>query len=170
MGRYRSPSVKSSPYITSAGAIALREELQYLWHKKRPEVLTALAAAAAEGARSENAEYIYRKKEIAEIDRRVRYITKRMDEIRIITELPTDQEKVYFGAWVKLADADGSKFEYRIVGADEFHTEQYWISIDSPMARALIGRSIGETVTVQRPEDQASFEIVNVRYAGSQSN
>lgn len=167
MGRYRSPPEKSSPYITRDGAVALREELQHLWRKKRPEVLAALAAAAAEGDRSENAEYIYRKKQIAEIDRRVRYLTKRMDELRIVDQLPDQRDAVYFSAWVEVTDAEGMAFRYRIVGADEFHFEEAWISVDSPMAKALLGKKRGDTVTVKRPEDTAIFEITAIRYDDS---
>ena len=170
MGRYRSPPVKSSPYITRAGAKALREELQYLWRKKRPEVLAALAAAAAEGDRSENAEYIYRKKEIAGIDRRVRYLTKRMDVLRIVDQLPDKRDTVYFSAWVEVTDAAGKDYCYRIVGADEFHSETAWISVDSPMAKALLGRKLGDSVTVVRPEDTAVFEITAIRYTQSDAD
>lgn len=164
MGRYRSPPEKSSPHITPAGATALREELQYLWRKKRPKVLAALAAAAAEGDRSENAEYIYRKKQIGEIDRRVRYLSKRLDEIQIIDQLPANQETVYFSAWVEVKDASGNVHRYRIVGADEFHHDEGGISVDSPMARALLGKKSGDTVRVVRPEDTAIFKILSVRY------
>ena len=164
MGRYRSPPAQSSPYITATGAEALRKELQYLWRKKRPEVLTALAAAAAEGDRSENAEYIYRKKEIGEIDRRVRYLSKRLDVMRVVDQLPTDQNTIYFSAWVELLDTAGDMHCYRIVGADEFHFEESWISVDSPMAKALLGRKLGEKITVVRPEDTAVFEITAIRY------
>jgi transcription elongation factor GreB len=164
MGRYRSPPEKSSPYITRGGATSLREELQFLWRKKRPEVLSALAAAAAEGDRSENAEYIYRKKQIAEIDRRVRYLTKRMDVLRIVDQLPADRETVYFSAWVELKDASGASYSYRIVGADEFHFAEAWISVDSPMAKALLGRKLGDSIKVVRPEDTAVFEITAIRY------
>ncbi len=170
MGRYRSPPEKSSPYITRGGATSLREELQYLWRKKRPQVLSALAAAAAEGDRSENAEYIYRKKQIAEIDRRVRYLSKRMDDLRIVDQLPADRHSVYFGARVELTDQAGKGYCYRIVGADEFHLEKTWISVDSPMAKALIGRKLGDKVTVVRPQGTAVFEITAIRYqeAGSE--
>ena len=164
MGRYRSPPEKSSPHITPAGATSLREELQYLWRKKRPKVLAALAAAAAEGDRSENAEYIYRKKQIGEIDRRIRYLSKRLDEIQIIAQLPANQETVYFSAWVEVKDASGKVHNYRIVGADEFHHDEGGISVDSPMARALLGKKSGDTVRVIRPEDTATFKIVSVRY------
>ncbi len=170
MGRYRSPPEKSSPHITPAGASALREELQYLWRKKRPKVLAALAAAAAEGDRSENAEYTYRKKQIGEIDRRVRYLSKRMDEIQIVNQLPANQEAVYFSAWVEVKDAGGTIHSYRIVGADEFHHDEGGISVDSPMAKALLGKKPGDTVSVVRPEDTAVFEIISIRYQQPSTN
>ncbi len=164
MGRYRSPPEKSSPYITPAGARSLREELSYLWRKKRPKVLVALAAAAAEGDRSDNAEYIYRKKEIGEIDRRIRYISKRLDEIQVVQHLPANQEVVYFSARVEVKDATGSTRCYRIVGADEFHHDEAGISVDSPVAKALLGRKLGDKVSVVLPEDTAVFEIISIRY------
>ena len=165
MGRYRPPSKPSSPYITAAGARALREELQRLWRKERPEVLAALAAAAAEGDRSENAEYIYRKKQIAGIDRRIRYLSKRLDVVQVVEQLPANQDAVFFGAWVELEDAAGKTHCYRIVGADEFHEAPEWISVDAPIARAILGKKLGDSVSVERPEDTVEFTITAIRYA-----
>ena len=118
MGRYRPPAPKSSPYITRPGYEALQAELKVLW-KRRTGVTRALAAAAAEGDRSENAEYIYRKKELREIDRRVHYLQKRLPELKVVAEPPTDRKRVFFGAWVTLEDEQGQECVYRVVGADE---------------------------------------------------
>ncbi len=164
MGRWRPPQTPSSPYITPEGAKALKEELQYLWRKLRPEVVKALSAAAAEGDRSENAEYIYRKKQLGEIDRRVRYLSKRMDVIKIVDRLPAQTDKVRFGAWVQIIDADDHELTYRIVGADETDAEKGWISIDSPMARALLGKGEADTVLVELPSGSGYFEIIGIRY------
>jgi transcription elongation factor GreB len=164
MGRWRPPQKPSSPYITPEGARDLKEELQYLWRKLRPEVVKALSAAAAEGDRSENAEYIYRKKQLGEIDRRVRYLTKRLDVIQIVDRLPDEQDRVRFGAWVTVIDADDHEVTWRIVGADETSAGKGWISIDSPMARSLLGKGEGDTVQVEIPSGSGFFEITGVRY------
>jgi transcription elongation factor GreB len=143
MGRWRPPQVPSSPYITPDGAESLKTELKELWGKTRPEVVRALSAAAAEGDRSENAEYIYRKKQLGEIDRRIRYISKRLDVIQIVDRLPNDRKTVRFGAIVSLVDDSGTDMTYRIVGADETDARKNWISIDSPVARELLGKTCG---------------------------
>ena len=164
MGRWRPPSKPSSPYITAEGAARLREELQQLWKVERPEVVRALSAAAAEGDRSENAEYIYRKKQLGGIDRRVRYLSKRLDHVQVIDRIPEDQDVVRFGAWVNLEESDGQKREYRIVGADETDATLGWVSIDSPVARALLGKSSGDEVRVELPEGEVLLEVISVRY------
>lgn len=165
MGRYRPPQPPSSPYITAAGARRLREELDYLWRTKRPEVTRAVAAAAAQGDRSENAEYTYGKKQLREIDRRVRYLRKRLDVLKVVDRPPSDPSRVYFGAWVRLEDGDGAEVEYRIVGADEFDPQRRWISLDSPMAKALLGKGIDDEVHVPLPGGgEAEYWIVGVRY------
>ncbi len=164
MGRYRPPQPASSPYITAPGAARLREELDFLWRRKRPEVTRALADAAAEGDRSENAEYIYRKKQLGEIDRRVRYLRKRLAVIKIVDRPPDDPERVYFGAWVGLEKEDGETVEYRIVGADEFDPRRNYISFDSPLARAVLKRSAGDEVSVQMPSGSTVFVISAVSY------
>lgn len=165
MGRWRPPQKSSSPYITPEGAVSLREELQYLWRKLRPEVVKALSAAAAEGDRSENAEYIYRKKQLGEIDRRVRYLSKRMDVIQVVDRPPGDTERVRFGAWVQLIDADDHEVRYRIVGADETNAERGWISVDAPLARALLGKAVGDTARVELPSGAGEFEILDIAYS-----
>lgn len=151
-------------YITKAGWQKLRDELDYLWRTKRPAVTNALADAAAEGDRSENAEYIYRKKELREIDRRVRYLSKRVDTLTVVEQSPDDPGRVFFGAWVELRDDDDNAITYRIVGADETDARAGWISVHSPVARILIGRNEGDVVTLPRPDGQQDFEIHAISY------
>jgi len=167
MGRYRPPAPKSSPYITPAGFRRLQEEEQALW-KTRAEVTKALSAAAAEGDRSENAEYIYRKKQLREIDRRIRYLQKRLPDLRLVSEPPSDPEKVYFGAWVTLDNEAGAEQRFRIVGADELDPEHNWISLDSPLARALLGKGIDEEIRVTTPNGVDGYIITAIDY-GSDS-
>ena len=164
MGRWRPPPEKSSPYITPEGAQAMKTQLAELWSLRRNDVVPALSAAAAEGDRSENAEYIYRKKQLGEIDRKIRYFSKRLDVMKVVDQLPANQDKVYFGAWVTLCDEAGDEREYRIVGADETNAGKGYISIDSPMARALIGKSLDDVVKVQLPGGETELEITGVRY------
>lgn len=164
MGRWRPPPEKSSPYITPEGAAALKSELKELWGKKRPEVVRALSDAAAEGDRSENAEYIYRKKQLGEIDRRIRYISKRLDVIQVVDRLPQDQSTVRFGASVRLEDETNNTVVYRIVGADETSATRNWISIDSPVARGLLGKRSGDKVEVKLPQGIRQLLIVDINY------
>ncbi|TCO82624.1 transcription elongation factor GreB [Plasticicumulans lactativorans] len=166
MSRYRPPQAPASPYITRAGYERLNAELQYLWKVRRPEVTRAVAEAAAQGDRSENAEYTYGKKQLREIDRRVRFLSKRLDVLTVVERAPADRSRVYFGAWVELEDADGATRTLRIVGADEFDPEQHWISVDSPMARALLKKQRDDEVRVQTPGGEASYWIVGIRYEG----
>ncbi|MBP6632363.1 MAG: transcription elongation factor GreB [Kofleriaceae bacterium] len=156
----------SSGYITAAGARRLREELEHLWKVERPRVTQQVADAAALGDRSENAEYIYGKRRLREIDRRVRFLSKRLDEVVVVAEAPADASRVFFAAWVTVEDEDGTSAEYRIVGPDESDSERGYISMDSPMARALLGRREGDDVVVRRPKGDATFTIVAVRYDG----
>ncbi|MBK9073184.1 MAG: transcription elongation factor GreB [Myxococcales bacterium] len=155
---------KGSAYITAAGARRLREELAQLWTIERPRVTQEVADAAAQGDRSENAEYQYGKKRLREIDRRVRFLTKRLEELVIVSEPPTDPQRVFFGAYVDLEDDDGECATYRIVGPDEFDPDRGWISLDAPVARALLGKRVGDEVAVVRPKGTASFTITEVRY------
>ena len=164
MGRYRAPSTPSSPYITAAGHQKLSEEWRHLWRVLRPEVTAALAAAAAEGDRSENAEYIYRKKQLGEIDRRVRYLSKRLDSVKVIRDRPNDQSAVYFGARVTVVDEQGKRSEYRIVGADEIDASKGYISIDSPVARSLLKKRVGDEVEVMLPAGPIGLEIERIEY------
>ena len=140
MGRYKPPQKRGSAYITPQGHLRLTEEQKAIW-KKRNRVTKILSAAAAEGDRSENAEYIYRKKQLREIDWRIRYLQKRLDELVIVDNVPTDQNRVYFGAWVELEDEDEQLKKYRIVGPDEFDAKKGFISMDSPLAQALMKKS-----------------------------
>lgn len=164
MGRYRPPQPASSKYITPEGKQRLAEEVDKLWKKRRPEVTKALAEAAAEGDRSENAEYIYRKKELREIDARVRFLRKRLDGIVVVDRVPENQHKVYFGAWVRLEDSAGKQSVFRIVGPDEFDPSLGYISMDSPMGKALIGKSLDDEFTLRLPEGEAEYVITEVSY------
>ena len=164
MGRYRQPRPESSKYITADGAAALRRELDELWRVRRPAVTKAVAEAAAQGDRSENAEYIYGKRQLAEIDRRVRYLRKRLAAIRIVDSRPTDTSKVYFGAWFELRDGTGTMHEHRLVGPDEIGFERAYISMDSPLGKAVLGKTVGDALTVRTPEGLQDYELVGVRY------
>lgn len=164
MGRWRPAQKPGSPYISAQGARLLREELQHLWRKQRPEVVKALAAAAAEGDRSENAEYTYRKKQLGGIDRRIRYLSKRIDVMKIVDRPPADTSIVRFGASIRLQSSVDGLVDYRIVGVDETNAAKGYISIDSPVARVLLGKSIGDTANVQLPECLASLEVISIRY------
>jgi transcription elongation factor GreB len=164
MGRYRPPAPKSSLYITREGHRRLQDELNAIW-KRRAVVTRALSAAAAEGDRSENAEYIYRKKELREIDRRIRYLQKRLPELKVVSEPPSDQQRIFFGAWVTLESDDGEEVTYRIVGPDEFDPGKGWISMDSPMARALMKKALDDEVVLQIGEQKTSFVVLGIRYS-----
>ena len=163
MSRYRPPAPPTSPYITEDGHRALRAELDELWRRRR-EVVTHLSAAAAEGDRSENAEYIYRKKQLREIDRRVGYLQRRLPVLKVVRSAPPDRERVFFGAWVTLGNEAGEEREFRIVGADELDPARDWISVDSPMARSLLKRGVDDEVTVETPEGPVTWWVLAVRY------
>jgi transcription elongation factor GreB len=164
MGRYRPPVPKSSPYITREGYQSLADELKALW-KRRAGVTKALTAAAAEGDRSENAEYIYRKKELREIDRRIRYLQKRLPDLKVVSQRPSDPTVIFFGAWVTVEDSEGTQCCYRIVGADEFDPAKGWISMDSPMAKALMKKTIDDEIRVDIPQGRGEYTVIAVRYA-----
>ena len=164
MTRYRHPTQRKSPYITADGLKSLQVEQEDLW-KKRRTVVTALSAAAAEGDRSENAEYIYRKKQLREIDRRIRYLQKRIPELKPVAATPTRRNQVFFGAWVTLQDAAEEEVTYRIVGADEFDPKRQWISIDSPVAKALLKRLIEDEIQVETPSGSLTYWITEIRYS-----
>ena len=157
---------RSGPaYITREGAAALRSELAQLWTKERPRVTQEVADAAAQGDRSENAEYIYGKKRLREIDRRVRFLSKRLDVVKVVVEPPDDPDRAFFGAYVTIEDdSDGVARTYRIVGADESHVERGFISIDSPVARALLGKRAGDAVIVKVPRGDLEYTVTKVEY------
>lgn len=164
MIHYRPPQPKSSPYITPEGYETLQAELDALW-KRRHDVTKHLTAAAAEGDRSENAEYIYRKKELREIDRRVRYLQKRLPDLKVVRDKPSDANKVFFAAWVRLEDDDGNEKIYRIVGPDEFDLKRGFISMDAPVALALMKKGLDDEVVVQTPEGARHYYISEVSYS-----
>lgn len=167
MSRWRPPGEKSTALITRAGHDRLKAELDELWRVRRPEVVKALSEAAAEGDRSENAEYTYRKKQLGEIDRRVRYLSKRLEVLRVAEGAPADPEAVFFGATVVLERIDdGAGVTYRIVGPDETDAPTGCISIDSPLARALLKKRIDDEFEVELPSGRTGFVIVDVRYDG----
>ena len=165
MSRWRPPAEKSTALITAEGHARLKAELDELWRQRRPEVVKALAAAAAEGDRSENAEYTYRKKQLGEIDRRVRYLSKRLEALRVVDTMPSDPEAVFFGATVELEDVDsGDSHRYRIVGPDETDAQRGWISIDSPLARALLKKRIDDEFEVELPGGRRGFAVIEISY------
>ncbi|HUH91081.1 MAG TPA: transcription elongation factor GreB [Lysobacter sp.] len=167
MSRWRPPVPASTALITRAGHDRLKAELDELWRVKRPEVVKALSAAAAEGDRSENAEYTYRKKQLGEIDRRVRYLSKRVPALRVVDAVPSDPQTVYFGATVEVEDiASGETRRHRIVGPDETDARLGWISIDSPLARAMLKKRLDDEFEAQLPGGPQRFVIVDVQYAG----
>ncbi len=170
MSRWRPPAEKSTALITRVGHARLKAELDELWRLRRPEVVKALAAAAAEGDRSENAEYTYRKKQLGEIDRRVRYLSKRLETLRVVDAAPSDRDAVYFGANVAVENisagsgANGETSRYRIVGPDETDARRGWISIDSPLARAMLKKRVDDEFEALLPGGGARFVIVEVGY------
>jgi len=164
MSRYRPPQPAASPYITPEGAVRLRTELDRLWRVERPEVVRALADAAAEGDRSENAEYIYRKKQLGGLDRRIRHLRRRLGVVKIVDRRPTATAQVFFGAWVALEDESGSESRFRIVGPDEFDHAPGYISMDAPLARALMKRSPGDEVTLELAGGRKTWLLLEVSY------
>ena len=156
--------ISVSPYITPAGQQRLSDELSCLWKVKRPQATQAVAEAAAMGDRSENAEYIYGKKRLREIDARIRFLAKRMNELIVVDRMPADTSKVFFGAWVEIEDDNGSTHEYRIVGPDETDPDKNYISIDSPMAKALLRKAEGDEVIVNRPNGTSVFIVTAICY------
>ncbi len=164
MGRYRPPSIPGSKYVTREGFDRLQAELDELWRVKRPQVTQAVREAAAQGDRSENAEYIYGKKQLREIDARVRFLRGRLKDMTVVDTIPSDTSRIFFGAWVALENNDGDVRHYRIVGPDEINPERGYISMDSPMARALMKKSEGDDIMVSTPRGDAEWVILRVQY------
>ena len=153
-----------SKYATPEGARRLREELDALWSVERPAVTRAVAEAAAQGDRSENAEYIYGKRRLREIDRRVRFLRERLDGIKIVSEPPSDRGRVFFGAWVTIEEVSGARRRHRIVGPDEFDREPGYVSMDSPLGRALLGKRIGDSVEIELPAGPQRITVTAIEY------
>lgn len=168
MGRWRPPRKKGSPYITKEGAEALQKELSQLWKVERPVVTDAVHEAAKNGDRSENGDYIYGKKRLREIDSRVRFLSKRLDELNVVDRIPDDTEKIFFGAWVTVEDEAGDEQEYRIVGPDEFDLRQRKISMDSPLAKLLLGKRLDDEVCLRTEEKKQYLVITRIRYDAPQ--
>jgi transcription elongation factor GreB len=162
LGRWRPPAPSSSPYITPAGFATLQAELQDIWVRRR-DVVKALAAAAAEGDRSENAEYIYRKKELGGLDRRIRYLQKRLPMLTVVRDAPKG-DAIYFGAYVELCDDAGQLHKYRIVGPDETDAKLSAISMDSPLAKALMQKRVDDEVLLETQGNSERLTIVSLRY------
>lgn len=160
--------MKKSNYITRQGWECLDKELKYLWKVERPQVTQAVSDAAALGDRSENAEYIYGKRRLREIDRRVRFLTKRLEVLQIVDYHPRQEGKVFFGAWVEVENINGELQQYRLVGCDEFDPAKQWISIDSPVARALIGKAVDDEVKVNTPNGELVLYINRIWYTATE--
>ena len=164
MGRFRPPEKAGSKYITPEGAQRLRAELDQLWREERPRVTQAVAAAAAQGDRSENAEYTYGKKRLREIDRRVRFLRGRLDGMVVVEQPATDPRGVFFGAWVELEDEGGARTRHRLVGPDEFDLAPGYLSMDSPLGQALMRKRLDDEFSVETPAGKRTFVIVAIRY------
>ncbi|GAB1259065.1 transcription elongation factor GreB [Aurantivibrio plasticivorans] len=164
MGRWRPPQQRGSTYITREGAEALQAELTHLWKVERPQVTNVVHEAAKNGDRSENGDYIYGKRRLAEIDRRVRYLAKRLDELTIVDQRPKDTTKVFFGAWVTVEDEAGNTDRYQIVGPDEFDLRKGKLSMDSPLARALLGKHLDDEIEFQSPQGPKFLVIYDIEY------
>ncbi|WP_063574115.1 MULTISPECIES: transcription elongation factor GreB [Luteibacter] len=165
MSRWRPPAPSSTAIITRDGFERLKSELDHLWHTVRPEVVKALAAAAAEGDRSENAEYTYRKKQLGEIDRRARYLSKRIPVLQVVEAVASQRDAVFFGATMDIENVEtGETVRYRIVGPDETDARKGWISIDSPMARAVLKKRVDDEFDADLPGGRTRFAVLAVEY------
>jgi len=168
VSRYRTPTTPGSKYITPEGAKRLRDEVDFLWLDERPRVTLAVSEAAAQGDRSENAEYTYGKKRLHEIDRRVRFLRKRLEGMTVVDasgpDARRDPKRVYFGAWIELEHANGDLRWYRLVGPDEFDMAENYLSMDSPLGRSLLGKRLDEEVTVSVPAGADAVIIVAIHY------
>ena len=164
MGRYRPPTPRGSNYITPEGEIALREELHQLWKVERPTVTHSVHEAAKNGDRSENGDYIYGKKRLREIDSRVRFLTKRLDDLTVVDQAPKQQDKIFFGAWVTLVDEAEELHRYRVVGPDEFNLRENKLSMDSPLAKALLGKCVDDEISFQSPSGLKILLVHAIHY------
>jgi transcription elongation factor GreB len=164
MGRYRPPRRRGSKYITPEGEKLLREELHQLWKVERPVITNTVHEAAKNGDRSENGDYIYGKRRLREIDSRVRFLNKRLDELQVVDRAPDNQGKIFFGAWVTLEDESGSEHRWRIVGPDEFDLTAGKLSMDSPLARGLLGKSLDDEIEIESPSGNQKYYVVEINY------
>jgi transcription elongation factor GreB len=164
MTRYRPPQPEASQYCTAEGARRLRAELEELWRIERPRVTQSVAEAAAQGDRSENADYTYGKRRLREIDRRVRFLRKRLEGMVVVDRAPSDPSRVFFGAWVDLRSDGGELRRHRIVGPDEFDRDPAYVSLDAPLARALLKKSVNDVVSIESPAGPRSYTIVSISY------
>jgi len=163
MARWRPPRPKSSPYITPEGFHCLEQELRSLWDKRK-SVVSALSDAAAEGDRSENAEYIYRKKELRGIDSRIHFLQKRLGVLNVIADKPSDQERIFFAAWVQLITENEDEVLYRIVGGDEFEMDKRYISLDSPLAQQLLKKTFDDEVIIKTKNNTITYAVLDIQY------
>jgi len=164
MGRYRTPQKPGSKYITPEGEKTLKDELHFLWKIKRPEVTQAVSEAAAQGDRSENAEYIYGKKQLREIDSRVRFLRKRLEDMIVVNQTPDKPSHIYFGAWVTLENDDGEESLFRLVGPDEFDLSKGYLSIDSPLGKALLKKQVDDEIELLTPKGMVFYSIIKIQY------
>ena len=164
MGRYRAPTKPGSKVITPEGEATLKEELHYLWKIKRPEVTKAVSAAAALGDRSENAEYIYGKKQLREIDARVRFLRKRLEDMVVVNTVPDDLSRIYFGAWVTLEDDEGHESTYRLVGPDEFDLSKGYLSIDAPLSKQLLNKRVDDDIILELKDKSICYTVCKIHY------
>lgn len=164
MGRYRPPRQRGSKYITPEGEQVLRDELHQLWKVERPVVTNTVHEAAKNGDRSENGDYIYGKRRLREIDSRVRFLNTRLDELEVVLRPPDNTQKIFFGAWVTLEDDAGQEKRWRIVGPDEFDLGAGKLSMDSPMARSLLGKGLDDEIVVRSPSGQQVYYVTGISY------
>lgn len=164
MSRWRPPRPKGSPYITPAGARRLKEELVQLWKVERPQVTQVVHEAAKNGDRSENGDYIYGKKRLREIDSRVRFLTKRLESVTVVDRLPEVRDKIFFGAWVTLKEENGEERRYQIVGPDEFDISRGQLSVDSPLARKLLGKRVDDEVVLGTEDGERVYGVAAIDY------
>lgn len=164
MSRWRPPAIKGSAYITATGAKRLKDELTQLWKIERPQVTQVVHEAAKNGDRSENGDYIYGKRRLREIDSRVRFLSKRLEAVTIVDRLPEDQSRVFFGAWVTLENEAGEEKEWQIVGPDEFDLSQQKLSMDSPLAKAMLRKQLDDEIVLKKPEGEELYYITAITY------